>query len=96
MIKHVIFFKLKENSDENRERIISVLRSMEGRVKCIREIEVGKDVICDPRAYDIILSVTLSDKNALAEYQADPYHADVVKPIAAKAAVACCVVDYEI
>lgn len=79
MIKHVVCFKLKDNSTEACIETKNILMSMEGRVDVIRGIEVGIDFLHSGRSHDIILAVTLDDKDALDAYQNDPYHCEVVK-----------------
>lgn len=79
MIKHIVCFKLKDNSDANKNETRDILLSMKGNVPMIRGIEVGADFLKSVRSYDIILQVTLDDVQALDAYQADPYHVGVVK-----------------
>ncbi len=79
MIKHTVCFKLKDNSPEECNKAAQILRSMEGNVELLREIEVGVDFLHSPRSYDIILQVLLDDEKALEEYQKDEYHCSVVK-----------------
>ncbi len=79
MIKHIVCFKLKDNSPEVVEDTVKVMRSMEGRVPIIREMWVGADYLHSPRSYDIILEVTLDKPEDLDTYQNDPYHDGVVK-----------------
>lgn len=79
MIKHIVCFKLKDNSDARKNETRDILLSMEGRVPMVREIEVGVDFLKSARSYDIILQVKLDDAQALDAYQEDPYHVDVVK-----------------
>lgn len=79
MLKHVVCFKLQDKTDEMLKKTADILKSMENKVELIRKIEVGCDFLGSPRSYDIILIVTLDDKNALEEYQTHPYHVDVVK-----------------
>ncbi len=79
MIKHIVCFKLKDNSQENCLKAKEVLLSMQGNVPQIREIEVGVDFLHSERSYDIILQVVLDDAKALEDYQNDPYHCSVVK-----------------
>ena len=83
MIKHTVCFKLKDNSPEECNKAAQILRSMEGNVELLREIEVGVDFLHSPRSYDIILQVLLDDEKALEEYQKDEYHCSVVKNIVA-------------
>ena len=79
MIKHIVCFKLKDNSLENCEKAKEVLLSMQGNVPQLRGIEVGIDFLHSERSYDLILQVLLDDADALTAYQNDPYHCGVVK-----------------
>ncbi len=79
MIKHIVCFKLKDNSPENCEKAKEVLMSMKGNVELLRDIEVGIDFLHSERSYDLILQVVVDDEKALEEYQQHPYHVSVVK-----------------
>lgn len=79
MIKHVLSFKLSEPTEENIIETAGILRSMKGNVPMIKDIEVGCDFLHSGRSYDICLIVTLDSREALDEYQRDPYHVEVVK-----------------
>ena len=79
MIKHIVCFKLKDNSPEECEKAKQVLLSMKGNVPLLRDIEVGTDFLHSARSYDVILQVVLDDEKALEDYQNDPYHCSVVK-----------------
>ena len=96
MIKHIVCFKLKDNSLENCEKAKEVLLSMQGNVPQLRSIEVGIDFLHSDRSYDLILQVTLDDADALAAYQNDPYHCDVVKKHMHAVCAASVAIDYEI
>lgn len=96
MIKHIVCFKLKDNSKENVEKTADILRSMEGKVDLIRDIEVGVDFLHSERSYDIILQVTLDDEAALEQYQNDEYHCSVVKKHMHAVREASVAVDYNI
>ena len=96
MMKHIVCFKLKEDSVQARERAAEILRSMEGNVPQLRGIEVGCDFLRSPRSYDVILQVTLDDAEALDAYQNDPYHCSVVKTHMHAAAASSVAIDYEI
>lgn len=79
MLKHIVCFKLKDNSLENCERAKEVLLSMQGNVEMLRDIRVGIDILHSERSYDLILETVLDDKEALEKYQQHPYHVQVVK-----------------
>ena len=42
-------------------------------------MEVGIDFLGSARSFDVYLSVVVDDKDALNDYQNDPYHVNVVK-----------------
>ncbi|MBP0968880.1 MAG: Dabb family protein [Oscillospiraceae bacterium] len=79
MIRHTVCFKLSDGSEESKNRAKEVLMSMEGNVPTIRKIWVGTDFLMSERSYDVILQVDLESREALDEYQNDPYHCSVVK-----------------
>ncbi len=79
MVKHIVCFKLKDNSQESCEKAAQIFRSMNGNVPQLKSLEVGIDFLHSPRSYDIVLETTFEDENALNDYQNDPYHCDVVK-----------------
>lgn len=79
MVKHVVCFKLTENSPENCLQAQAVLKSMEGKVPSAKNIEVHINELHSPRSFDILLEVLVDSWAALDEYQADPYHCNIVK-----------------
>ena len=96
MIKHIVCYKLKDNSLEECEKAANILKSMDGNVPLLRSIEVGVDFLHSPRSYDIILQVTLDDAKALDEYQKDEYHCSVVKKHMHSVAETSIAIDYEL
>ncbi len=95
MIKHIVCFKLTDPTEENCARAKEVLLSMVGKVPTIRAIEVGIDFLRSGRSYDVLLAVTLEDKEALAAYADDPYHCSVVKTHMHAVCASSITVDYE-
>ena len=79
MIKHVVCFKLTEDSAKAREKAREVLTGMAGNVPQLRGIEVHVDTLRTPRSFDVMLEVLVDDWAALDAYQKDPYHCSVVK-----------------
>lgn len=96
MIKHIVCFKLKDNSPQECQKAAEILRSMQGNVQLIRDIEVGVDFLHSQRSYDIILQVVLDDAQALEEYQQDKYHCEVVKKHMHAVAQTSVAIDYNI
>lgn len=96
MIKHIVCFKLKDNSLESKQKAKEVLMSMKGNVPTIKAIEVGIDFLGSERSYDIILQVLLESREVLDAYQNDEYHCGVVKEYMRNVRVASVAVDYEL
>lgn len=96
MIKHIVCFKLKDNSAENCLKTADILKSMQGKVPTLIDMEVGIDFLHSQRSYDIILQVTLENADKLEEYQTDPYHCDVVKTHMHAVMESSVAVDYEL
>ena len=96
MIKHIVCFKLADNSPEMREKTREILMSMVGNVPSAKKVEVGVDFLGSPRSFDIILQVTLEDRAALDVYQNDEYHCRVVKTHMHAHTVQSIAVDYDI
>ncbi len=96
MIKHIVCFKLKDNSEKSCKMAKETLMSMKDHVELIKDIKVGIDFLHSERSYDLILEVILESKEALDEYQKDPYHVDVVKSYMHKVRQSSIAVDYVI
>lgn len=95
MIKHIVCFKLKDNSYENCIEAQNVLLSMKGKVDTLVDINVGIDFLHSERSYDIILETTFKTKDDLETYQNDPYHCQIVKKHMHKVRETSIAVDYE-
>lgn len=96
MIKHVVCFKLKNNSFEEKQKAKEVLLSMKGKVDLLRGISVGTDFLCSERSYDVILETLFDSKEDLDKYQKDPYHESVVKKYMHAVREASVAIDYEL
>lgn len=95
MIKHMICYKLKENTDEVRERARKTLLSMRTVVQEALDIEVGFDFLHSERSFDMVLIVTLRDREALMGYANNDYHCSVVKPYMHSIMSQSIAIDYE-
>ena len=96
MIKHIVCFKLKDNSPAACEQAKEVLMGMKDNVPLLRDIRVGIDVLHSERSYDIILETMLDSLTDLEEYQNDPYHVTVVKTYMHAVRESSIAIDYEI
>ena len=94
MIKHIVFFKLKENSEKSKKEVEQKLLSLKEKVKEIVSLEVGLNFSDEDRAYDLSLIVELKSKEDLYSYAKDSYHQEVISFIKTKV-IDTKVVDYE-
>jgi len=93
MVKHIVFFKLKDKADT--AKAIEVLNGMKGKIDGLISLEAGVDFLNSPRSCDIALTCTLRDRTALEFYQEHPAHEPakiLMKEICSN--IAC--VDYEV
>ncbi|NDI34140.1 Dabb family protein [Chengkuizengella sediminis] len=94
MIKHIVFFKLKDGNQQNITKTKDVLLSMEGKIPVVRHLEVGVDVIRSDRSYDLSLIVEVDSLEDLDLYQVHPVHKEIITYIA-QVKESVVVVDYE-
>ena len=94
MIKHIVFFKLKDSTPELINKVKGLLLAMDGMIEVLRSIEVGVDVLRTERSYDMALVTTFDSLEDLQTYQVHPIHVEVSQFTATvrESAVA---VDYE-
>ncbi|CQR54912.1 Dabb family protein [Paenibacillus riograndensis] len=95
MIKHIVFFKLKDRAPEKVQETVAVLRNMEGKIPQLLSIEVGADIIRSERSFDIALVTVVASLDDLQAYQVHPEHKKVIAHINEVKEVSYAV-DYEI
>ena len=94
MIKHVVCYKLKDNSLEKKQEVKNMLLSMVGKVEYFVDINVGLDFLGSERSYDVVLEMTFNTKEYMEKYQKDDYHFNVIKPYMKEVRVGSVSVDY--
>ena len=80
MIKHVVCYKFKKEVRKNLPEAVALLKGMQGRVPEVVNVQAHADELGSERSFDLILEVWLESFAALERYQADGYHAGVIKP----------------
>ena len=94
MVKHIVCYKLKDNSLENKQKVKDMMLTMKGKVGYFLDIKVGMNIIESERSYDIVLEMTFNSKEDLELYQKDEYHFSVIKPFMKEVRVSSVSVDY--
>lgn len=95
MVKHIVMFKLTENTPENLESAINALNGMKGNIETLRFLEVGKDYSKSERSYDLVLTTHFDDRDGLDIYAGHKNHLPVIKLIKSLCSHSV-VVDYEL
>ncbi len=78
MVRHIVFFKLKNPTQDQKEALKAKLLSLKDQIDYIRFLEVGINFTDEERAYDLALICDLDTKDDLKKYATDPYHLDVI------------------
>ena len=94
MVKHIVFLKLEDNSDEHKQFIQEKIMSMKGKINELKHIEVGINFSPEERAYDLALVSDFQTKEELHSYAVNPLHVEVIKYLKSKNTITK-VVDYE-
>ena len=81
MVKHIVFFKLKEKDTEVEKELYKKLLSLKNHIELLKEIEVGINFKESERAYDLALITVFENTEDLAAYATHPYHLEVLKYI---------------
>ncbi|MEG1426104.1 MAG: Dabb family protein [Oscillospiraceae bacterium] len=95
MVRHVLFCKLTNYSQEGCEKLRDVFLSMNGKVPMAREVNAHIDFLHSDRSFDVLLEVTLDSPGALDAYQQDPYHCNTVKTYVHSVVGKSAAVDYQ-
>ena len=95
MITHIVFFKMAEPRQENAALVKEKLLTMSGKIKELKYIEVGLDVIHSERSYDVALITKFDSLEDLYTYNVCDYHAGEVVPFIKARSVGSAAVDFE-
>ncbi len=93
MVRHIVFFKLPDNSEANKNAVKERIMSMQGKLDFVKHLEVGLNFSTEERAFDVALISDFETKEDLQTYATHPIHVEVVNFIKSLNAVSK-VVDY--
>ena len=77
MLKHIVLFKLKDNSEKNRMHVKGVLLGMKGKIPELADFEVGLDVVDADYSFDVAFVARFSSRQQLEGYRSHPLHKEV-------------------
>ena len=81
MIRHIVFFKIKEDvsrDDPKVAHVFAALRALPDKIEGIQQWEVGENFSDRPIAVDYALFSSFSNREDLARYIDHPAHREVV------------------
>lgn len=82
MINHVVLFKLKEYSSEEKQSVTaemkSLLEGLNGKIDELKFIEVGVNYELESKSYDLALITHFNSIEDLNKYQVHPEHKKVI------------------
>ena len=76
MIKHIVMWKFKENEEENVDKFLTGLKSLDGIIDVIKYTEVKRSVKPNSK-YDAVLISKFDNFEDLEKYKNDPRHVEV-------------------
>ena len=75
MLKHVVMIKYKPDTPEAHiQHFVRLARDMFGQIPELLEIEVGLDLVGEPRSWHVALLTLFDEAPALRRYQGHPVH----------------------
>lgn len=95
MIKHIVFLKLSEEGNAQKDIIVQKLENLQNDIDFILALEVGVNFANEDRAYDIALTVIVPSREDLHRYAIHEKHVPVVEFLKSLGTQTK-VVDYEI
>lgn len=82
MINHIVLFKLKDYSSEEKQSVIaemkSLLEGLNGKIDELKFIEVGVNYELESKSYDLALITHFNSIEGLDKYRIHPEHKKVI------------------
>ncbi len=95
MVRHIVFLKLTDNSQKNKESLKKKILALKNEIRVIKNIEVGLNFSPEERAYDLALIADFDTKEDLQIYATNPTHLKLIENLKSTGAISK-VVDYEL
>lgn len=79
MVKHLVFFRMKEKTPQSIQQLVDALRGLEEKIEEVEYLEVGVDFKETPNSYDVALITHFADRDALSTYAVHEDHLPVLE-----------------
>ena len=77
MIKHIVMWKFKENTEKEREEFLERLLALNGVIPEIESAEIKRNINMNGENYDAMLISTFENLEDMNKYKVDPRHVEV-------------------
>lgn len=77
MIKHIVMYKLKSPTNENKQAMVDKFLSMQGKIDVLKSVTAGYDFLQSARSFDVVLECVFESAEDMAAYQVHPVHIPV-------------------
>ena len=77
MIKHIVMWKFKENTEKEREEFLERLLALNGVIPEIKSAEIKRNINMNGENYDAMLISTFDSLENMNKYKVDPRHVEV-------------------
>ena len=94
MIKHIVLWKFKENTEKERENFLERLLSLNGVIPEIKNAEIKRNVNMNGENYDAMLVSEFETIEDMEKYKVDPRHVEVSK-LCKEIRISRAAIDYE-
>jgi len=78
MVKHIVFFKFKFNTEAVRQTLREKLSALPAQIPEIKEYELGDNIVEGDGAYDMVLVSAFESLETMDVYKAHPEHQQVL------------------
>ena len=99
MIRHIVFFRFTDDSDnisrEEKAKEFSAIFSPLECLECVREYRVGINISVSENAWDVVIDSTFNSIEDLRNYSDSPEHKEAIR-LGKKFSKEKSVVDYKI
>ena len=79
MIRHIVFFKIKDEYRDEIPQLVENFYGMKGRIEGMLDLEAGADILHSERSWDLALVTTFDSMESFNAYQTHPVHQPVRK-----------------
>ena len=77
MIKHIVMWKFKENTEKEREEFLERLLALNGVIPELKDAKIKRNVNLNGENYDAMLISTFDTLDNMEKYKIDPRHVKV-------------------